>query len=248
LLLLGEVYARTAFIGRKKFRPYFLSTTTMEIDNRLRIKGGKKEQCYGFIIGWIIKLISLTIRCRVYDPHHACRLPQPFIISFWHGDLLTTTIAWDKATSRPNSMSCLTSSSRDGAIIAAFMECFQVSSIRGSSSRRGLTALLQLKNTLLQGSDIAITPDGPRGPAQEIQGGALKLAQLTGNPIVPFTIDSSSTWKLSTWDSFRIPRPFSSIHIHLHAPVYVPRRADEMALEAIRESLQITLSQTHISH
>ncbi len=220
----------------------------MEINNRLRIKGGKKEKCFGFIIGWIIKVISLTIRCRIHDDHQVCRLPQPFILCFWHGDLLTTTIAWDKATQRPNPMSCLTSSSRDGAIIAAFMECFQVSSIRGSSSRRGLTALLQLKNTLLQGHDIAITPDGPRGPAHQFQGGAIKLAQLTGNPIVPCAIDASSTWKLSTWDSFRVPRPFSSIHIHLHAPVYVPRRADALALEELRKSLQNMLSQSHISH
>jgi lysophospholipid acyltransferase (LPLAT)-like uncharacterized protein len=230
------------------FRSFSLTATTMEIDNRLRIKGGNKEKCFGFIIGWIIKIIALTIRCRIHDPHQLMRYPKPLIFCFWHGDLFATTIVWDRATTRANSLSCLASSSRDGAIIAACMTCFQISSIRGSSSRRGLTALLQLKNTLMQGSDITITPDGPRGPARIFQGGALKLAQLTGNPIVPIWIDCSSSWQLSTWDSFRIPRPFSTIHIHINAPVHVPRRADNPTLEAIRESLQITLSHTRENH
>lgn len=216
----------------------------MEIDKQLRIKGGKKERILGTLIGWIIKFISTTIRCRIHDPHRVSQLPQPIIISFWHGYLLPASIAWDKATTRINPLSCLTSSSRDGAMIAAFMKTFQVSSIRGSSSRRALTALLELKKTLDQGSDIAITPDGPRGPAHTFQGGAIKLAQLTGHPITPLTIHCSATWSLSTWDSFRIPRPFSSILIHIHSPVHVPRRADDSTLESLREKLQTTLSQS----
>lgn len=215
-----------------------------QIEKRLSVKGGTKEIILGTLAGWITKIITLTMRCQIHDPHQVSLMKEPFILCFWHGGLLPSTLAWDKLHFRPRDLACLTSSSKDGAIIASFMRVFQISSVRGSSSRRGVTALLELKKAIAAGLDVAITPDGPRGPAGHFQAGAIKLAQLTGSPIVLLTVECSRAWRLSTWDSFCIPRPFSSIHIHLHAPIPVPRRADDATIQSICENCQNILSQS----
>lgn len=214
-----------------------------QIEKRLMVKGGMKEIILGTIVGWITKIITRTIRCHIHDPQQVSHMSEPYILCFWHGGLLPCTLAWDKLHRRSRDLTCLTSSSKDGAIIASFMKVFQISSVRGSSSRRGVTALLELKKALATGLDVAITPDGPRGPAGHFQAGAIKLAQLSGSPIIPMSVACSRAWHLSTWDSFCIPHPFSSIQIQLHAPLYVPRRADDATMQAICEKCQNILSQ-----
>jgi lysophospholipid acyltransferase (LPLAT)-like uncharacterized protein len=135
----------------------------------------------------------------------------------------------------------LTSASNDGAMVAAAMKVFGLGSVRGSSSRRGVAALVGLKRALAEGLDICLTPDGPRGPRYKVQPGFLKLAEATGAPIIPIHLRFSNAWRLKTWDRFVIPKPFSRVEITFDEPIRIPRGLDEAAFEAERLKLETLL-------
>ena len=110
-----------------------------------------------------------------------------------------------------------------------------------SSSRRGRQALLELTTWSERGYDLAITPDGPRGPCYEVQAGVMSLAQITGRPIIPFSYHLQ--WKLRprTWDRFQIPLPFSRCEMILEKALDVPRETSDTKREALRQQLEQTL-------
>ena len=132
------------------------------------------------------------------------RNQKPIIIAFWHGRQVMMPLAY-----RGTAASILISQHRDGEIIATIMKKFGFCAIRGSSSRGGIPALRKLVSAGRQGQDLVITPDGPRGPARQIQMGVLSLAKLTGFPIVPLTFASSKKKVFSSWDRFQIPLPWA---------------------------------------
>src|SRR5690606_9214875 len=107
----------------------------------------------------------------------------------------------------------LASASHDGAALASAMAVFGLGAVRGSSSRRGVAALIALKRALKSGVDVCITPDGPRGPRYGLQPGVVKLAASSGAPIIPIHVRFSSAWRLNTWDRFVLPKPFSRVHM-----------------------------------
>ena len=106
----------------------------------------------------------------------------------------------------------------DGEWIARIIEQFGFRTSRGSSSRGGQRALLKLKREMEQGRPSGFAVDGPRGPARKAQPGAVWLAKLTGNPVVPFHMEASSYWSLKSWDRTQIPRPFSTVALVVGAP------------------------------
>jgi lysophospholipid acyltransferase (LPLAT)-like uncharacterized protein len=120
----------------------------------------------------------------------------------------------------------LTSASRDGAIIAAVMKSFGLRSVRGSSSRRGTAALLALAGTLEAGEDVAVTPDGPRGPRYKLGPGVVFLARQTGAGILPIHIEYSRAVRLRSWDRFMIPLPFAKVRVICGELIFVGRDAD----------------------
>ncbi len=126
----------------------------------------------------------------------------PVIIAFWHGRQLMMPLAY-----RGKSASILISQHRDGGIIANIMKQFGFDAIRGSTSRGGAQALRQLINVGRQGRDLVVTPDGPRGPACQVQLGVISLAKLTGFPIVPLTFACSKkkSFRVGTSSMFRTP-------------------------------------------
>jgi len=93
---------------------------------------------------------------------------------------------------------------------------------RGSSSRRGAQALIELASWLSEGYDIALTPDGPRGPCYKLSPGLVLLAKNDGNPIMPLAVRYHDSWKLKSWDQFRIPKPFSRVDVYAGPVVHVP--------------------------
>jgi lysophospholipid acyltransferase (LPLAT)-like uncharacterized protein len=135
-------------------------------------------------------------------------------------------------------MAAMVSASKDGGLLAAILECFKVQPVRGSTSRRGRQALLELTTWAERGYDLAITPDGPRGPCCTVQDGVTSLAQLTGLPIVPFSYRLG--WKIRTrsWDRFQIPVPFSRCEMALGKPIRIPRDATDTEREAFRQQLE----------
>jgi hypothetical protein len=138
-------------------------------------------------------------------------------------------------------LAAMVSASKDGGFLTGILACFNVQPVRGSSSRRGPQALLELTTWAGLGYDLAITPDGPRGPVYVVQEGVMSLAQLTGLPIVP--VSYSVNWKirLKSWDRFQIPLPFSRCEMIYAKPIRVPREATDGEREQLRLQLEAEL-------
>jgi lysophospholipid acyltransferase (LPLAT)-like uncharacterized protein len=161
---------------------------------------------------------------------------QP-IMAFWHGRILPATLYF-----RDRGIIVITSENFDGEWIARIIERFGYGTARGSSSRGGLKALLKLVRDMEAGKPTAFTIDGPRGPARAAQPGAVWLAKATGNPVVPFHIESSSHWSASSWDRTQVPRPWSTVAVAIGEPLYVDREATADQLEAARIDLEHRLA------
>jgi lysophospholipid acyltransferase (LPLAT)-like uncharacterized protein len=135
----------------------------------------------------------------------------------------------------------MVSASKDGAFLTSILERFKVQPVRGSSSRRGPQALLELTTWAERGYDLAITPDGPRGPRYVVQEGIMSLAQLTGLPIVPASYHLNWKVRLNSWDRLQIPLPFAQCEFALGPLVRVPREASDAERENLRRQLEQTL-------
>lgn len=218
------------------------------IERKTTIKGGKKELILGTFAGWMIHLLSFTLRVELRNTEHFQKIKGPIILIFWHAHIIPAIVAWFRKCPRPHGLSALTSASKDGAIIEHTLRTYGVGAVRGSSSRRATAALIELKKTLDSGRDISITPDGPRGPAKVLQAGPLKLSQLTGCALLPLRVTCTSSWKLKTWDRFEIPKPFSKIYLCIDEPIYIARHASAEELEALRLDLEKELSQPPAIH
>jgi lysophospholipid acyltransferase (LPLAT)-like uncharacterized protein len=131
----------------------------------------------------------------------------------------------------------ITSRNFDGEWIARIIRRFGFETARGSTSRGGARALVQLRQDLRAGRPVAFTLDGPRGPARVAQPGAVWLAGATGNPILPFHIESDRFWTLNSWDRTQIPKPFSTIAVAFGEPIVVAG-TDAQEVEAARTGLE----------
>jgi lysophospholipid acyltransferase (LPLAT)-like uncharacterized protein len=135
----------------------------------------------------------------------------------------------------------MVSASKDGAFVTSILHRFAVQPVRGSSSRRGSQALLELVTWAERGYDLAITPDGPRGPCYQVQDGVLSLAQVTGFPVLPVSLNIRWKVRPNSWDRFQIPLPFSRCNAVLGKPVLVPREASDSEREVLRQQLENAL-------
>jgi lysophospholipid acyltransferase (LPLAT)-like uncharacterized protein len=160
---------------------------------------------------------------------------QP-IMAFWHGRILPSTYFF-----RRRGIVVITSENFDGEWIAGIIERFGYGTARGSTSRGAVKALVRLKRDMAAGKPAAFTLDGPRGPAKVAQPGAIWLAKATGNPVVPFHIESRRHWTLRSWDRTQIPKPFSDVAIAIGEPIDVPPDADGPAMEQARVLLEARL-------
>ena len=204
------------------------------------IRGTWKQVLAGKMAAFFLKLLGLTIRYRVDDPHGitgTVNSDQPGVWVFWHNGLLAAPLIMRRVVG-DSPASTLTSASKDGAIIAAFIECFDVRSVRGSSSRRAVASLIALKRALKEGDQIYVTPDGPRGPRYTMEAGVVKLAQSSGAPLYPVRFSYSSSWRTKTWDRLHIPKPFSLLTMHVEAPISIPAKLDDEAFESCRKKVE----------
>jgi lysophospholipid acyltransferase (LPLAT)-like uncharacterized protein len=132
----------------------------------------------------------------------------------------------------------LISQHRDGELIARIIERLGFVSVRGSTTRGGTKAIFEMAEKGASGYDVAITPDGPRGPRFKVQLGTIYIAQRSQMPIIPITNAAKSCWTLSSWDGFLIPKPFSKVVILIGEPIYVPLESTPQELEEKREELE----------
>ena len=138
-------------------------------------------------------------------------------------------------------LAAMVSASKDGGLLARVLEYYGVQPVRGSTSRRGRQALLELITWAERGHDLAITPDGPRGPCYVVQDGVLSLAQLTGRLVIPVSYSLSWKIRVRSWDRFQIPLPFSKCVVVLGNPIRVPREATDEEREGLRQGLEADL-------
>lgn len=192
----------------------------------------------------LLRGLFTTLRIRVADPagHLLATDNQPVIYAFWHNRILAITAAFLRVYPRGRrGVLVLTSASKDGMWLGALAARLGMGSVRGSSSRRGATAMRELLERVAAGYDIAITPDGPRGPRYEMGPGMVYLAQKTGISIVPIHAHFSRCWSLRTWDGFRIPKPFSRLEVTLASPERIAEEASEEEFQTARLRIQSLL-------
>lgn len=204
---------------------------------KIRIKSAGK------IIAWIMRGIGSTLTFEIHDNAAVFDTRRGNTIwAFWHHSMFL--IPWlhrEWFAQIPGTV--LTSPSGDGQIIADICASFGIEAARGSSSKpeKGMSALIALAEKARQGYDIGITPDGPRGPGCRVQSGVVKLAQLTGVPLIPVNIHYSRAFKFRTWDRFQIPLPFAKVTLTFHPAHQIPRRMTEEQFEQRRAALEDVL-------
>jgi hypothetical protein len=184
----------------------------------------------------VVAALGYTVRWRTEGLEHLDRVAasgrQP-IMAFWHGRILPATLYF-----RRRGIVVITSENFDGEWIAGIIERFGYGTARGSTSRGARKALLQLRREMAAGKAVAFTVDGPRGPARVAQAGAVWLAKVTGNPVVPFHIEANRYWEVSSWDRTQIPKPYATVSLALGEPLEVAPGVDDHGIERAREQLE----------
>jgi lysophospholipid acyltransferase (LPLAT)-like uncharacterized protein len=200
------------------------------------------QRLAAYVIYAGIRGLSGALRCEWRDESglHDGKT-EPAIYCIWHNRLaLSMKIYFGFVAPRKKSLglAAMVSASKDGGLLARVLEDFGVQPVRGSTSRRGPQALLELTSWAERGYDLAITPDGPRGPCYVVQEGAMSLAQVTSFPIVPVGSHVRLKVRLRSWDRFQIPIPLARCVVRFGQPVRVPRDASDEQREALRVELE----------
>lgn len=196
----------------------------------------------------VVRVLGATLRVRAVGtealaPSWSAR--RPLIYAVWHGRILMVPWMNERLRRRgARAVQVLASRSRDGDLVAAYVRRFGLGAARGSSSRGGAAGLRALAATLRAGGDVAVVPDGPRGPRERLQAGVVALAALTGAPVVPLAFAARPARRLASWDRFLVPWPFARCAVVFGAPVAVARDADrDIARREIERALtDVTLA------
>ncbi|MDP2956819.1 MAG: lysophospholipid acyltransferase family protein [Longimicrobiales bacterium] len=185
-------------------------------------------------LGLLSALFSTTRVRRTGQAHYLehRRHGTPVIFAFWHRQLLSLA-----HYHRNQGIVGLVSEHADGEYLARLMERYGFGTVRGSSTRGGIKGLKGLIREARSGRDLALSPDGPRGPAGVFKPGALAAAQATGHPIIPLAAGVSAGWQLRSWDGFLVPHPFSRVCIEYGRPRAVSRELDRAGIEALAREL-----------
>ena len=179
----------------------------------------------------VVRALGLTLRLTIIGVDlvlPAWRARRPTIYALWHGRLLMVPWVSAKFSSArgARTIRVLASRSRDGEMVTRYVKHFGLAVVRGSSSRGGGAALRALVTALREGTDVAIVPDGPRGPREQLQAGVVALAGLTGAPVVPLAVAAHPARHLRSWDRFLVPLPFARCVLAFGPPVSIDGDAE----------------------
>jgi len=158
---------------------------------------------------------------------------NPAIYAIWHG--LQYCLG---GIPNRKDLHILISRSRDGEIIAYTVKKIGFSVVRGSMGRGGMQATREIIRILEEGKNVAYTVDGPKGPGHKAKKGAIRIAQMSGRPIVPVSSDSTYRYVFSSWDKYQIPLPVSKMPLVFGDPIYVPQDLPEEGIEEYRLILE----------
>lgn len=138
----------------------------------------------------------------------------PAVVIFWHNRLFAAPLFYHRYF-RQRRLATLISASKDGAWPSAFVRQLGMRPVRGSRYKRGAQAVRDLIAAQREGYDIAVTPDGSRGPLYDMKPGAVTIASKTGAPILLLSFNYTGSWRLKSWDRFFVPYPFSRIEVRI---------------------------------
>ncbi|WP_300732371.1 lysophospholipid acyltransferase family protein [uncultured Helicobacter sp.] len=166
----------------------------------------------------ILRLLYVLTRHRFHINEYA--KTHNFIGAFWHGELLMLPFLYKYfqkhvSKERDKGFYIVLSHHFDASIMAKVCAMFGLKNVRGSSSRGGLKVLIDAFGLLNNGYDVALSPDGPKGPYHSIGDGVVAMSQKTGKLIIPLRVVCSRYWELKSWDKFRIPKPFSRVDYYM---------------------------------
>lgn len=181
---------------------------------------------------WVLQTLALTIRKTIYHEEYPQQIwgqDQFVIAAFWHQRLLMMPFL-----PRKGKVGMMISQHRDGEFIARAVKLFGIDSVRGSTTKGGLSALRGMVRLFENGANLAITPDGPLGPKHIVQMGVIEIARLTSAPILPVTYNASRRKTFNSWDHFVLPLPFSRVAYIWGEPIFVPRHLSKEELEEKR--------------
>ena len=187
-----------------------------------------------FVGSLIIRVLYMTNKKVFHAPKSLG--DEPFIMACWHGELLMIPYAYLHYKKNPR-VKLLISEHFDGNLIAKTLQHFGFGTIRGSSTRGGVKALIESIKELRNGYDLGITPDGPKGPRHEVSDGIVVMAQKTKTRISLVEIKPTSFWQLNSWDKFIIPKPFGTIHYYISDLININDLELDEAKRVVKEGL-----------
>ena len=199
----------------------------------------------GHIVWFLITSVCVTLRKRIVKQNGVEEIlgKKQCIVALWHNRTFVPCYVYRYCVKHDVPMSMLTSASKDGALLSTVAEDYRMRTVRGSSNRRGVAGFRDMLRELKEGYCMCITPDGPKGPRYKSHAGVIRLASVSGLPILPMCIDVPSCWRIrKAWDGFVIPIPFSRITVVAREPMYVPADIDEATQREYMEKLDSLLA------
>jgi lysophospholipid acyltransferase (LPLAT)-like uncharacterized protein len=193
----------------------------------------------------LVNLLCSTLRYKVIDEAGFLEksFPRPVVILVWHNRILAMPVVYRRFYPKRKGLLVLTSASRDGAYLSEFVRCFGLGAVRGSSSRRGAAALLDLVRSLEAGFDLCITPDGPRGPRYSLGPGALLLSERCRVPLLPLLVEYSAFWRFNSWDGFAVPKPFAKVTVTALPRIEIDSNETDASFEEKRKQVETRMTE-----
>jgi lysophospholipid acyltransferase (LPLAT)-like uncharacterized protein len=209
-------------------------------DARMKFRDPRIIAAAGWVGTRLVRLLSATLRfdSRSIGPIPVDPLQPPereaFLYALWHENFLIPIVRFGNS-----GVSALVSRHADGQLLGALLRATGMGAVFGSTSRGGVTAVREL---LRPGAGhVAVTPDGPRGPRRVVQPGIVYLASRTAMRIVPIGVGHRRPWRVKSWDSFAVPRPFSRVRCLFGLPLSVPAGLGNDGLTLQAKHLQVEL-------
>ena len=189
-----------------------------------------------YVLYFLVRLIYLTNK-KVFH-HPILNSNEAFIFVAWHGDLISCPINYFHNRHK-GIVKTMISQSKDGEIISKIYSLFGVESIRGSSSKGGTKALISTIKEIKSGNDVALTPDGPRGPRFSVADGVIAIAQKSAAKIVVLNSKPTKYWQFKSWDKFILPKPFGRVDFYMSEPFDISEIEFEEARDFIKNKMLI---------
>ena len=213
----------------------------MHIKKKL-LKNFFVQNILGFFTFLYIRAVNLTSSIQFENesiPKQFWNNDKPFILAFWHSQLMMIGFSWKKK----QNVNILASSHSDGRFGAIVGKYFNLNNIQTSEKNKSVS-LRSVFKLLNDNNYIGITPDGPRGPKEIVSEGIIKIAKTSKVPIIPIGFWSSKNFKLKSWDSFLITLPFSKCSFVWNKPLEIPYNIQENQIQHYQKLLQEKINQS----